>query len=409
MPIQGGIESIDDDAMDLLFGAKTPGAAAIAGPQGSNPGVDDLEDPDNSPDGGVIPAKKRVVLEQTPASRAASKSADEVADELFGAEADDEAELGEDGQPKKVVPVTKVKPAAAKPAALDPQDVDFKAYYQMMVDTKVWREVEVPEDAEWNLELIKEIQSLQVSSQHQDLLDRKGPYGKAIIQYEDNGGNPSDLIDLFREQKTIRQYDISSPEGQEEFLTSYYEAQKESTKSIDRIIKGLIAEGGEALAEEAKEKKTLWDEDYNEEIEAKKAQQSLYAKEVADQAKNFNKVMGDTITADPSLTPKERKELGSYILDYSHKYGNQMVNQFYVDAAEIQKDPEAYIELAKFMKGLKDGSYKKKLTDVTKKETNAKTFMKVKNSSALTRRDGGQPDLQITDNESSFVTYLTGK
>lgn len=406
MPMQGGIEAIDDDAMDVLFGAKTPGAAAIAGPQGNTTEDIATEDTDLETDPN-IPAKKRVAIDETPAAKAGTKSADEVADVLFGDE-DTTDELEAD----------KSKPAAkatAKPATtpakkvLDSQDVDFKAYYEMMVESKVWGEVDVPDDAEWNLDLIKEIQALQVSSQHQDLLDKKGPYGKAIIKYEDDGGNPSDLIDLFREQRTIRKFDITTAEGQEEFLTSYYEAQKESPKNIDRLIKSLIEEGGEALAEAAQEKKTIWDEDYNEEIESKKVQQAAYAKEIADQAKNFNKIMSDTITADTTLLPKERRELSNYILDYSHKYGNQMVNQFYVDAAEIQKDPAAYIELAKFMKGLKDGSYKKKITDTSKKEVNAKTFMKVKNGSALSRRDGGQPELQQTDNDTSFVTYLTGK
>lgn len=406
MPIQGGIESIDDDAMDMLFGAKTPDASTIAGPQGNEPDDIDPNKTEDNPAGTPAP-KKRVVLEQTPAQKAASKSADEVADELFGEGDDTPDPDAQQPDPKKKVAA---KPAAAKPVpSADNLEVDFKAYYQMMVDAKVWGEVEVPENAEWNLDLIKEIQALQVSSQYQDLLDKKGPYGKAIVEYEDNGGNPSDLIDLFREQRVIREFDVSTAEGQEEFLTSYYEAQKYSPASIDRTIKALIDQGPEILEAEAKEKKGLWDEDYEAEIEATKKQQALVARQMAEHARNFDKVMNDAITADPNLTPKERRELAGYILDYSHKYGNQNVNQFYVDAAEIQKDPAKYLELAKFMKGLKDGSYQKKIADTSKKEANAKTFLKVKNGAALTRRDGGQPDLQIADNETSFVTYLTGK
>jgi hypothetical protein len=407
MPIQGGIESIDDDAMDVLFGAKTPGADAFAGPQRGEPDNINPEDPDADSEGTPAP-KKRVVLEQTPAQKAASKSADEVADELFGTEGDADPHADPDApkpEPKKVA----AKPAAKAPKAEDNLEVDLKAYYDMMVEAKVWGEVEVPDDAKWDLELIKEIQALQVSHQYQDLLDRKGPYGKAIVEYEDNGGNPSDLIDLFREQRTVRQFDVSTPEGQEEFLTSYFEAQNYSTKSTDRLIKSLIDQGGDALKEEAEEKKALWDKDYEAEIEATKQQQALAAKQMEEHARNFNKVMSEAITSDPDLTPKERRELATYILDYSHKYGSQRVNQFYVDAAEIQKDPAAYIELAKFMKGLKDGTYKKKIADTSKKEANAKTFMKVKNGSALARRDGGQPELQTADNESSFLTYLSGK
>lgn len=405
MPIQGGIESIDDDAMDLLFGAKTPDAGAIAGPQGNNQDPDDLEEPVDDTEGQPAPKKRAAVIEQTPAQKAASKSADDVADALFG----EEDATGDDPEAQVPEPKKKVAPKASVAKAAENIEVDFKAYYDMMVESKVWDEVEVPENATWNVELIKEIQALQVSSKYEDLLDKKGPYGKAIVAYEDNGGNPGELLDLFREQRTVRDFDVTSPEGQEEFLTSYYEAQNYSPKSIDRTIKALIDQGGEALKEEAEEKKALWDTDYKTEIEAKQKEQALIASQMAEQVRNFNKVMSDTITSDPSLTPKERKELGGYVLDYSHKYGNQMVNQFYVDAAEIQKDPAKYIELAKFMKGLKDGSYQKKIVDTAKKDVNARTFMKVKNGAALSRRDGSQPELQTTDDETSFVTYLTGK
>ena len=406
---QADVDTTDESAIDMLFGAKTPGADDILGgkkekkdPKAADESVDDLDpDPNEDP---VNPNAKAKV-EEEPLEKVAKKPTDQVADELFGKEDIDPKDPEGKADPKK-----KPNPTASTTSKVIPADqIELKAIYETFVAENVWGEVEIPDDFEWTMENFKKIQALQIQAKNDDYLDKTGPYGKAIIQYEKDGGNPAELINLFQEQKTVKEFDVASPEGQEEFLTSYYEAQGYSVKSIDRTIKALIDQGGEALKEEADEKKALWDAQYTEEIENTKKQQALQAKQMEDAARNFNKNISDTLTTDTELTPKERKEIGNYILNYSQKFNGHDVSQFYVDMAEIQKDPAAYVKLAKFIKGLKNGDYDKKIADRTKKEVSAKTFIKVKNGNALSQRDGGQPDLNEPGDESSFVTYLKKK
>lgn len=403
----GEVASTNDEDIDLLMGIKTPGADNIVGgkkkaDEGQEPNEDLEPEDDETPPIGTLPKKKVVKIDETPAQKV-KKNADEVTDDLFGK--DDEEELDEKGNPKK-----KSDAVGAKKAAVPSNtEVDYKAVYEAMVEDGVFGEVEVPEDFVWDADGFKQIQALQVDTQYNNILDKTGPYGKAIIEYEKNGGNPAEMLTLFREQQTVQKFDITTPEGQEEFLTSYYEAQDYTTKSIDRTIKALIDQGADVLKEEAEEKKTLWDAQYEAEIANTQKQQELVAKQMAEQARNFNKTISDSLTGDAELTPKERKELGAYILSYSQKFNGHDVSQFYLDMAEIQKDPAAYVELAKFIKGLKTGDYKKKIADKSKKEVNAKTFLKVKNGNALSQRDGGQTPLTEGGDESSFVSYLTRK
>ena len=399
---QAGVTSTDDDAIDLLMGVKTPGADNLLGGQEPQDGLDpdadpDLEEPQPKKKGAKPPVKTVDTL-----------SSEEFDNELFqGGE-----ELDADGKPKAKNPDPKDK---ATPKKTEPKktvlpegaEIDYSAIYQKMVDDGVWGEVVVPEGREWDSELFKEVQALQTKTQYEDLLDKTGPYGKKIIEFEKNGGNPGELLSLFREQREVQEFDIKEAEGQEAFLREYLGAQNYSEKSIDRTIKALVDQGEDALKEEAEEKKALWDSQYSAAVEAREKEQALEARNIEEEAKKFQKTITDTLVADGDASPKEKKDLKDYILNYNQNYRGRQVSQFFVDMAEIQKNPENYLELAKFIKGIKTGEYQKKITDKTKKEVNAKSFLKIKNSASLTGNSGTNPDVDTEG--SSFVRLLSGK
>ena len=76
--------------------------------------------------------------------------------------------------------------------------------------------------------------------------------------------------------------------------------------------------------------------------------------------------------------------------------------------AEVQKDPKNYIELAKFVKGLKTGEYTKKVADKVKKEVSASSFLKIKNNTTIKSSGAGTPSLN-DGKPSSFLDYLNKK
>ena len=388
MNFASGVSSTNDEDIDVLMGNKTPGADNLFGAK--------EETKEEAP---VKTESKKL-----PEKVEAPASEEEEADLLLGG---DEEESEEEAPKEKKLPKQEPKTQQKKTQINQDMEVDYEAIYQNMVENGIWEEVEVPEGTEWDKETFLEVQKLQAESKYEDLLSKTGSYGKAIIEFEQNGGNPSELLSLFREQRDVRDFDISYSEGQEEFLSAYLQTQGYSEKSIDRTIRSLKDQGGSVLQEEAEEKKGLWDQQYKEEIKARQQEQALYSQEVQKAQKQFHETMVSTITKDGDLTLKERRELQGYILSYDQNFKGQNVSQFYVDMTEIQKDPKNYIELAKFIKGLKTGEYTKKVADKVQKETSAKSFLKIKNGAAL-KSNSGNPDFD-RGTGSNFVSLLSKK
>lgn len=382
-----GVSSTDDAAIDILFGAKTPGADNLIG----------AEKKDEK--------KKDEKVETTPAAdgkveTSVQTSDEEYLDNLFGKE---EPSVDAEGKP---IVKQEIKKAAAK--LPDAQEVNYEAIYNDMVSQGIWEEVDIPEGTEFSKATFLEIQKLQAKSKYEDLLSNTGTYGKAIIEFEQNGGNPKELLDLFREQREVQDFDIKEAQGQEEFLRAYLEAQGSSEKSIERQILSFKAQSPEALREEAEEKKEIWDAQYNDAIEARKNEQVNYAKQMEEAQRNFQKTIVSTLTSDAEATPKEKKELQNYMLNYSQNFQGKQVSQFYVDMAQVQQDPKNYVELAKFIKGIKNGDYVKKVADKVKKETAAQSFIKIKNGAALRTTGGANPELDTTKG-STFLSLLNRK
>lgn len=405
---QPGVSTADDEYVDTLF-APTADDLKNAKKSKTDPKDDEPAKPDDDvATAEAIAAEARVAKSKAkPADEPAKPKVDELTEEEFEEELFPEAKPADD----KKTPDAKAKLPLDKKTQTPPAEeteVDWQLLYKKLVDEGVWEEVEVPENTEWTADLFKKAQEAQIKSQYEDLLDKTGPYGKAIIQYERDGGNPSDLLGLFREQREVRDFDITAKEGQEEFLRSFLESQGNSEKSIERTIKALTDQGDEAFKEEAEEKKALWDAQYAEEIENTQREQALTARQAEADAKSFHKNITNTLTSDEEVSPKERKELTNYILNYSQVHRGKNVSQFYLDMVEIQKSPANYVELAKFIKGLKTGDYKKKVADKSTREVSAQSFLKIKNGSALKSPGGSSLDLESSD-QSNFLTFLSKK
>lgn len=397
MSFTSGVTSTNDQDIDILFGDKTPGADDLLG--GAKPAEDTKDNEDLS----------KKTQTKKPVKAAATVIQGEPDQEVIDHDADADTLLGGDDKPidPKAPKTDLKKPEAKKPEVkLDAAaEVNYEAIYQDMIDKGLWREMEIPENFEWNKEAFLEMQKVQTTSQVEDFLSRTGPYGKAIIEYENNGGNPSELLNLFRDQKEVQEFDISDIDSQETFLRAYLEAQGNSEKSIERTIKALQDQGPEAFKEEAEEKKAIWDNQYKAEIENRKKEQALYAKQMEEAQKNFQTNIESTLTADADVTPKERRELQNYMLSYSQNFQGRQVSQFYVDMAEIQKDPKNYVELAKFIKGLKTGEYAKKIASNVKKEVSANSYLKIKNSTTIKPSGSDTPGL-TNSKGSSFLDYI---
>jgi hypothetical protein len=88
---------------------------------------------------------------------------------------------------------------------------------------------------------VAEQDRLRVEGMFGELVDSTGPFGKAIIDFVKNGGNPDEIIDLFKEQKQVESISIENADGQKDIIKHYYsEVLGWKPEKIEKYLSGLI-------------------------------------------------------------------------------------------------------------------------------------------------------------------------
>lgn len=251
----------------------------------------------------------------------------------------------------------------AKKAQLPQIQEALKNTVDYLVTSGVWADFEGREDLEVTEEvyakLVVEQDKLRVNSMFDELLDSTGDYGKAIINHIQTGGNPDDVIDIFKEQKETESIDTSTDDGKILKVEKYYkEVLGWKPAKVENFIKGLVAE--EKLGEEFADVEELYNKHYKQQLEAVNKQAEEDKKQEFAKKEEFAKNIKSVLEADTTLDVKSKKRLEEAILDFKHNIGGgKKVSDFYLKFAEVQQNPKEYVDLVRF---------------ITDKETYLKTF-----------------------------------
>lgn len=299
-----------------------------------------------------------------------------------------------------------------------PDDIKgvLKNTVNYLIESGLWNDFEGREEIEFDEKTYSELaaaqQTAKASELFDELLDSTGDYGKAIITHIKNGGNPEDVIDIFKEQKEVQTIDTKTDEGKLELIGKYYsEVVGWKPERIKRHLKGLLdsTEEGE-LDTEVSDIQERYDEYYQKQLqEVNKQQEETKAAELRKQ-EAFKTNIKDTISKREDLTSTEKKVLEKSILDFRHKLPNgTVVNDFYVKFAQMQSDPKQYVDLVQFVTDRK--AYDAKIVRNLKTETNSKAFNFVKGNNAVKKT--GSPHTENVNSESQtkldFSTLLRKK
>lgn len=244
-----------------------------------------------------------------------------------------------------------------------PVDVsDFlKARVELLLKKGEWKPFEFdgkkPDEIEWDEETFEEIELQQRAwakdSMREELLDTFGPYGRDIAEYAANGGNPEDLIDIFKEQQQVKAIDISTEEGQKEIVFQYQtQILKRSPQRAQKEIERAIAD--KLLEDDAKEAKEMIDGYLQEQADAMKQQQAdakaNFEKQTKENQKRFVTDVTDIVNKAEDITPDEKKEVLKLLTNFRHELPNgAKVNDFYFKLAEFRKDLKNYINMVRFV------------------------------------------------------------
>lgn len=275
-----------------------------------------------------------------------------------------------------------------------------------LVKSGQWVDFEGREDLEITEEvyaaLVAKQDEYRVTQMFSELLDSTGDYGKAIISHIKSGGNPDEIIDLFKEHKQLEQMDISTEKGKQSLVEKYYsEVLGWKPEKVEKTVKRLIEDN--EIESEYKDVKELYDEHYEKRLQ--ELQQEAYEQEnIARQRQAaFVNNIREALDEDTSLSNRDKALIASSILDFRHQLDNgQKVNDFYIKFAEMQADPKQYIKLVRYV--MNPDGFKKEIEKKEESKAAAKAFSFIKGNSALNKNKNASFEINDTPTKKAKGT-----
>jgi hypothetical protein len=267
-----------------------------------------------------------------------------------------------------------------------------------LVDQGLWVDFEGREGLEITQEVYAELAAKQ--AQHtayeivNELVDSTGSYGKAIISHIKQGGNPDEIIDLFKEQKAIEQIDTSTEDGKQLKIEKYYKdvlgwKSEKVTKTVNRLIED------NEIDSEFDDVEELYNKHYEKKLAEIEEQTKAAEIETKRKQEAFVGSIQDALDEETSLTTRDKQVIASSILDFKHKLDNgQKVNDFYLKFAEMQSDPKKYIKLVRFV--MDTEGYEKQVQVQEKTKASKEIFNFIKGNAAITKSKS--QDIDINEN-----------
>lgn len=393
------VEIVDDSNLELIMGG---GEAADNKNQQKNQKSDKKDDTVASNKNAPASSKKDF---NTAFSGNDDEDEDENENEDIEDVEDNEDEAGE-GKNKKTKDEEDIEDEGSDDKnSGSGEDVNafIKARVEFLIKNGEWLDFDDRDKVEWDEETFGEYELAQRAAwrerTQEELLESFGPYGKQISEYSQNGGDPDKLLDLFKEQQRIDNWDISTEEGQKQLVYKYEtETLKRSAQRVQKNIERLIAD--KELEEEAKDIKKTLGEQLEEEQENLQTAQKTFIKE--QQRLQDEKLV--KFSTDVTSTLEKRKDISDTektaikkLLTVFKKTPNGPVNGFAERFIEFRKNLDNYIDLVRLVNNPK--AFKKATGTQAANAVAEKNFSLIRTNN-LTKKSGSKTDDNRTTKKS---------
>lgn len=309
---------------------------------------------------------------------------------------------------KKVEPIEDKKVEEEKDVKKNEESINepveakevLKNTVDYLITSGIWQDFEGRENLEITQEVYAQLASeqnrFQVEQMFSELVDETGDYGKAIITHIKSGGNPDEIIDLFKEQKQIEQIDTSTEQGKQSKIEKYYKdvlGWKE--EKVNKTIKRLIEDN--EVDSEFNDVSELYDKHYEERLNEIKERDKQLEVQKQDAQKRFISSIKTALSENESIPEKEKTLIAKSILDFNHKLENgQKVNDFYLKFAQMQADPKQYIELVRFV--MNPEGFKNQIQAKSDTKAAKEVFSFIKGNATVSKPSNS--DITIDDKKS---------
>ena len=368
------IVDLDPSALDTLFGDAT----ASETPEGSETQLKGLDTPNYSTNGIDFydDSLEAVEDEDTSEVKTETKPVESAEEDTPAEENTEDTPTEEDDKEDEKAPVDK-----------DSVNSILTNTVNYLIEQGLWQDFEGREDLEINEEVYAELAAKQ--SQHaaysivNELIDSTGDYGKAIIGHIKRGGNPDEIIDLFKEQKEIQAIDTTTEQGKQFKIEKYYkEVLKWKPEKVEKTIKRLITD--DEIESEFNDINELYDNHYEEKLKEINKQAEEQEQKNKERQAQFVSNIKTALSENEELSDADKRLIASSILDFKHTLDNgQRVNNFYLKFYELQSDPKEYIEMVRYV--LDPKGYKERISKKEESKAAKKTFEFIKANSTVTK------------------------
>lgn len=219
----------------------------------------------------------------------------------------------------------------------------------------------------------------------------------ALADIAEAGGDTSDVLALFRQQRDLNSIAVDTTEGQLDYLQEYYTTIE--NWSVDRAKRYLAKlDGDEEIAAEFNEVKTTADEYFKTEREEQVAEAQRIQRQREEAVERHKKAF-NTVLETNKYTKVQSRELHDFVFKPGFKITgtDQVLTPLDKELREIRKDPAKLLDLALMLKDRK--AYEQKLiTEHANKVNEEKFSTKMKKSQLVVRTaEGGKVEAEKTD------------
>jgi len=274
-----------------------------------------------------------------------------------------------------------------------------------LIEKGIWQDFEGSDTLDIDEDTYAELAAKQteekVNSLFSELIDSTGDYGKAIISHIKEGGNPDEIIDLFKEQKTIESIDTSTPEGKVNIIGKYYnEVLGWKPERIQKHLQRIIAD--EDVDIEASEIEDKYKEHYQEQLAQIEGERTAQKERNLERQKEFVTGIKSSL-AETEYTPKEKQLIEQALLNVK-KTEKGPITDFNLKFAELQKDPKKLIDLVYYV--MDQDGFKKRVNTKAETKVAAKTFSFIKGNSSTSKNVTSSMSTNDSKNKLDFSSLL---
>jgi hypothetical protein len=370
------------------------------------------------------PPKKAPAEEKPPAPAAkakvktpATKIAPPVGDKEESKESTDIDELDDqDFEEAAKTPKAKAAPAEGeKEEEAEPDDETTKqvlsSTYQHLVKTGLWREVEGDEfdpdniDSDTYAQIATQQASDAAHEAFEELMDRTGKY-RSILDHALRNGNPDEIIDLFKGEHQINALDPKVPTDQKEMIRKYYKDILEwESDDIESFINKAEAD------KELDKYSNIARKGYQKHIDTAVSTRNNELKARELKAQQDKQAFIDTMTStieSLKANPQEREYLKRAIFTPAYKVSaDKTITAFQAQMLNIQRDPQAYIDLIRFVMD-KERYLKQVTAGKENKDTQEKFKLRLGGSATGTAKGAEIPvKRKTTSKEQEELQFFT--